>query len=126
MDWYLVRTKPLKEQQLHHRLAAILPEVFLPMLEARGQDEVVDHSPLPGLFPLERAETRRSESTNQCMSETSADFRLSSQLRSASGPNGRAKNGNRDFALRIALHALESVFSATTYLEMTSLWRAFR
>jgi transcriptional antiterminator RfaH len=35
VDWYLVRTKPFKEQQVHDRLAAILPEVFLPMLEAR-------------------------------------------------------------------------------------------
>jgi transcriptional antiterminator RfaH len=35
MDWHLVRTKPLKEQRVHDRLATILPEVFLPMLEAR-------------------------------------------------------------------------------------------
>lgn len=35
MDWYLVRTKPSKERWVHDQLAAILPEVFLPMLEAR-------------------------------------------------------------------------------------------
>lgn len=35
MDWYLVRTKPSKERWVHDQLVAILPEVFLPMLEAR-------------------------------------------------------------------------------------------
>jgi transcriptional antiterminator RfaH len=35
VDWYLVRTKSSKERWVHDQLAAILPEVFLPMLEAR-------------------------------------------------------------------------------------------
>ncbi len=35
MDWYLVRTKPGKERWASDQLSAILPEVFLPMLEAR-------------------------------------------------------------------------------------------
>jgi transcriptional antiterminator RfaH len=34
-DWYLVRTKSSKERWVHDQLAAILPEVFLPMREAR-------------------------------------------------------------------------------------------
>ena len=35
MDWYLVRTKPGKERWVSDQLSSILPEVFLPMLEAR-------------------------------------------------------------------------------------------
>ena len=35
MEWYLVRTKPGKERWVSDQLSAILPEVFLPMLEAR-------------------------------------------------------------------------------------------
>jgi transcriptional antiterminator RfaH len=35
VDWYLVRTKSSKERWVHDQLAAILPEVFLPMREAR-------------------------------------------------------------------------------------------
>jgi transcriptional antiterminator RfaH len=35
VEWYLVRTKPGKERWVCDQLAAILPEVFLPMLEAR-------------------------------------------------------------------------------------------
>ena len=35
MDWYLIRTKPGKERWVHDQLTAILPEVFLPLLEAR-------------------------------------------------------------------------------------------
>ncbi len=35
VDWYLIRTKPSKERWVHDQLAAVLPEVFLPMLEAR-------------------------------------------------------------------------------------------
>ena len=35
MEWYLVRTKPSKERWVWGQLSAILPEVFLPMLEAR-------------------------------------------------------------------------------------------
>ena len=35
VDWYLVRTKSSKERWVNDQLAAILPEVFLPMLEAR-------------------------------------------------------------------------------------------
>jgi transcriptional antiterminator RfaH len=35
VDWYLVRTKPSKERWVFDQLSAILPEVFLPMLEAR-------------------------------------------------------------------------------------------
>lgn len=35
MNWYLVRTKPGKERWVRDQLGAILPEVFLPMLEAR-------------------------------------------------------------------------------------------
>lgn len=34
-EWYLVRTKPGKERWVRDQLAAILPEVFLPMLRAR-------------------------------------------------------------------------------------------
>lgn len=34
-DWYLVRTKPGKERWVHDQLSAMLPEVFLPLLEAR-------------------------------------------------------------------------------------------
>ncbi len=35
MEWYLVRTKPGKERWVQDQLIAILPEVFLPLLEAR-------------------------------------------------------------------------------------------
>jgi len=35
VDWYLVRTKSGKERWASDQLSAILPEVFLPMLEAR-------------------------------------------------------------------------------------------
>jgi transcriptional antiterminator RfaH len=35
VEWYLVRTKPGKERWVSDQLSAILPEVFLPMLEAR-------------------------------------------------------------------------------------------
>lgn len=35
MDWYLVRTKAGKERWVRDQLAAQLPEVFLPLLEAR-------------------------------------------------------------------------------------------
>ncbi|HKV55977.1 MAG TPA: transcription termination/antitermination NusG family protein [Candidatus Binataceae bacterium] len=35
MDWYLVRTKPGKERWVHDQLCGILPEAFLPLLEAR-------------------------------------------------------------------------------------------
>jgi transcriptional antiterminator RfaH len=35
VDWYLVRTKPGKERWVHDQLTAILPEVFLPLLETR-------------------------------------------------------------------------------------------
>jgi transcription antitermination factor NusG len=35
VEWYLVRTKSSKERWVHDRLAAILPEVFLPLREAR-------------------------------------------------------------------------------------------
>lgn len=35
MEWYLIRTKPNKERWVRDQLAAILPEVFLPLLEAR-------------------------------------------------------------------------------------------
>ncbi|MGH7984778.1 MAG: transcription termination/antitermination protein NusG [Candidatus Binataceae bacterium] len=34
-NWYLVRTKPGKERWVRDQLGVILPEVFLPMLEAR-------------------------------------------------------------------------------------------
>jgi transcriptional antiterminator RfaH len=36
VDWYLVRTKPGKERWVHDQLAVILPEVFLPLLEAKA------------------------------------------------------------------------------------------
>jgi hypothetical protein len=35
VEWYLVRTKPSKERWVHDQLAPILPEVFLPLREAR-------------------------------------------------------------------------------------------
>ena len=35
VDWYLVRTKTGKERWVRDQLAAQLPEVFLPLLEAR-------------------------------------------------------------------------------------------
>jgi transcriptional antiterminator RfaH len=35
VEWYLVRTKPGKERWVSDQLSGILPEVFLPMLEAR-------------------------------------------------------------------------------------------
>jgi transcriptional antiterminator RfaH len=35
VDWYLVRTKAGKERWVRDQLAALLPEVFLPLLEAR-------------------------------------------------------------------------------------------
>ena len=35
VDWYLIRTKPGKERWVRDQLALILPEVFLPLLEAR-------------------------------------------------------------------------------------------
>jgi transcriptional antiterminator RfaH len=37
VEWYLVRTKSGKERWVSGQLLAILPEVFLPMLEARTQ-----------------------------------------------------------------------------------------
>jgi transcriptional antiterminator RfaH len=37
LEWYLVRTKSGKERWVSGQLLAILPEVFLPMLEARTQ-----------------------------------------------------------------------------------------
>ena len=36
VEWYLVRTKPGKERWVSDQLSAILPEAFLPMLEARS------------------------------------------------------------------------------------------
>jgi transcriptional antiterminator RfaH len=36
VEWYLVRTKPAKERWVCDQLAEIVPEVFLPMLEARA------------------------------------------------------------------------------------------
>ena len=35
MDWYLVRTKPGKERWVQDQLSELVPEVFLPLLEAR-------------------------------------------------------------------------------------------
>ncbi|MGH7934668.1 MAG: transcription termination/antitermination protein NusG [Candidatus Binataceae bacterium] len=35
MNWYLVRTKPGKERWVRDQLVATVPEVFLPLLEAR-------------------------------------------------------------------------------------------
>jgi len=35
VDWYLVRTKPAKERWVHDQLSTMVPDVFLPMLEAR-------------------------------------------------------------------------------------------
>jgi transcriptional antiterminator RfaH len=35
MDWYLVRTKPGKERWVQDQLSDLVPEVFLPLLEAR-------------------------------------------------------------------------------------------
>jgi transcriptional antiterminator RfaH len=35
VEWYLVRTKAAKERWVSDQLSAIVPEVFLPMLEAR-------------------------------------------------------------------------------------------
>jgi transcriptional antiterminator RfaH len=35
VDWYLVRTKPGKERWVHDQLSGLLPDVFLPLLEAR-------------------------------------------------------------------------------------------
>ncbi len=35
-DWYLVRTKTGKERSVRDHLAALVPEVFLPMLKARA------------------------------------------------------------------------------------------
>jgi transcriptional antiterminator RfaH len=35
MDWYLVRIKSGKEKFVHEQLSRILPEAFLPLLEAR-------------------------------------------------------------------------------------------
>lgn len=37
MEWYLVRTKTGKERWVRDQLTAQLPEVFLPLLEARTQ-----------------------------------------------------------------------------------------
>jgi transcriptional antiterminator RfaH len=34
-DWYLVRTKPGKERWVQDQLSTMLPEVFLPLLEAK-------------------------------------------------------------------------------------------
>ena len=36
VDWYLVRTKPAKERWVYGQLSAIVPQVFLPMLETRA------------------------------------------------------------------------------------------
>jgi transcriptional antiterminator RfaH len=33
LAWYLIRTKPSKEQYVHEELSRVLPEVFLPMLK---------------------------------------------------------------------------------------------
>lgn len=35
LEWYLIRTKSSKERWVHDQLSGILPEVFLPLLEAR-------------------------------------------------------------------------------------------
>ncbi len=35
-EWYLIRTKPGKERWVRDQLSLCLPEVFLPMLKARG------------------------------------------------------------------------------------------
>jgi transcriptional antiterminator RfaH len=35
VEWYLIRTKPGRERWVSDQLSAILPEVFLPMVEAR-------------------------------------------------------------------------------------------
>jgi transcriptional antiterminator RfaH len=35
VEWYLIRVKPGKERWARDQLSAILPEVFLPLLEAR-------------------------------------------------------------------------------------------
>src|SRR5271170_7915046 len=35
VEWYLVRTKPGKERWVRDQLATLLPEVFVPLLEAR-------------------------------------------------------------------------------------------
>lgn len=36
MEWYLVRTKPAKERWVCDQLSVMVPEVFLPMMEARA------------------------------------------------------------------------------------------
>jgi hypothetical protein len=37
LAWYLIRTKPGKEQYLHRELSRRLPETFMPMLETRSR-----------------------------------------------------------------------------------------
>jgi transcriptional antiterminator RfaH len=34
LAWYLIRTKPRREQYVHEELSRVLPEVFLPMLKS--------------------------------------------------------------------------------------------
>src|SRR5271169_3965988 len=47
-------------------------------------------------------------------------------LHPASGPNGRSEFANRDFGRERRFTCRKMGFSATTYLQMRALWRAFR
>jgi transcription antitermination factor NusG len=44
--WYLIRTKPGKEQYIHRKLSRHLPETFMPMLETRSRRRTVSLVPL--------------------------------------------------------------------------------
>ena len=46
LAWYLIRTKPGKEQYLHRELSRRLPETFMPMLETRSRRQTISLVPL--------------------------------------------------------------------------------
>jgi transcription antitermination factor NusG len=46
LAWYLIRTKPGKEQYLHRELSRRLPETFMPLLETRSRRQTISLVPL--------------------------------------------------------------------------------
>jgi transcription elongation factor/antiterminator RfaH len=46
LAWYLIRTKPGKEQYVNRELSRRLPETFMPMLETRSRQRTVSLVPL--------------------------------------------------------------------------------
>jgi len=46
LAWYLIRTKPGKEQYLHRELSRRLPKTFMPMRETRSRRQTISSVPL--------------------------------------------------------------------------------